>query len=170
MLFRSQWSTYLDFDLHAEGRHTPLKSIVDGTAFHHSLGGYVGVANVGLDPTWMGSVLAQANLYGFGRLAWNPNTTPRAIAEDWIRLTLKDNLIVVSTVSRMLLSSWHIYENYTGPLGLQTLTNILGPHYGPAPQSQENNGWGQWIRATHTGVGMDRTVATGTGFIGQYPP
>ena len=58
----------------------------------------------------------------------------------------------------MLLSSWHIYEHYTGPLGLQTLTNITGPHYGPAPQSQENNGWGQWIRADHDGVGMDRTV------------
>jgi alpha-glucuronidase len=70
----------------------------------------------------------------------------------------------------MLLSSWHIYEDYTGPLGLQTLTNITGPHYGPAPQSQENNGWGQWIRAGRDGVGMDRTVASGTGYIGQYPP
>lgn len=70
----------------------------------------------------------------------------------------------------MLMSSWSIYEHYTGPLGLQTLTNITGSHYGPAPQSQEDNGWGQWIRATHTGVGMDRTTATGTGFIGQYPP
>ena len=70
----------------------------------------------------------------------------------------------------MLLSSWPIYEHYTGPLGLQTLTNITGPHFGPAPQSQENNGWGQWISADHDGVGMDRTVATGTGFIGQYPP
>jgi alpha-glucuronidase len=70
----------------------------------------------------------------------------------------------------MLLSSWHIYEQYTGPLGLGTLTNILGSHYGPDPQSAERNGWGQWIRADHNGVGMDRTVATGTGYIGQYPP
>jgi alpha-glucuronidase len=166
----TQWSTYLDFNLHAANRDTPLKSIVDGTAFHHSLGGYVGVANVGLDRNWMGSILAQANLYGFGRLAWNPSTSPETIAADWTRLTLSNNPTVVSTMSHMLLSSWHIYEDYTGPLGLQTLTNILGPHYGPAPQSQERNGWGQWIRATHSGVGMDRTTTTGTGFIGQYPP
>jgi len=70
----------------------------------------------------------------------------------------------------MLLTSWSIYEHYTGPLGLQTLTIITGPHYGPAPQSQEHNGWGQWIRADKEGVGMDRTVSTGTGYIGQYPP
>jgi alpha-glucuronidase len=166
----SQWSTYLNFDLHAEDRYTPLKHIVDGQSFHRPLGGYVGVANVGLDTNWMGHPLSMANLYGFGRLAWNPGATPQTIAADWTRLTFGNDPTVVSTVSHMLLTSWHIYEDYTGPLGLQTLTNITGPHYGPAPQSQENNGWGQWIHADPNAVGMDRTVATGTGFIGQYPP
>ena len=70
----------------------------------------------------------------------------------------------------MLLSSWHIYEQYTGPLGIGTLTDILGVHYGPGIESAERNGWGQWFRADHDGIGMDRTVATGTGYIGQYPP
>lgn len=166
----SQWSTYLNFDLHAENRVTPLKEIVDGKTFHRPLSGYIGVANVGLDANWMGHPLSMANLYGFGRLAWDPNTTPATIAAEWTRLTFGNDPKVVSTISRMLLASWHIYEDYTGPLGLQTLTNITGPHFGPAPQSQENNGWGQWIRADRNGVGMDRTVATGTGFIGQYPP
>jgi alpha-glucuronidase len=166
----TQWSTYLNFNLHAENRDTPLKSIVDGLTFHRPLGGYIGVANVGLDTNWMSHPLSMANLYGFGRLAWNPNTTPQTIATDWTRLTFGNDPKVVSTVSRILLASWRIYEDYTGPLGLQTLTNITGPHFGPAPQSQEHNGWGQWIRAGHNGVGMDRTVATGTGFIGQYPP
>lgn len=166
----SQWQSYLDFDLHAENRNTPLKDIVDGKTFHRPLGGYVGVADVGLDSNWMGSDLALANLYGFGRLAWNPSTTAAEIAQEWTRLTFNNENAVVSTISQMLLSSWHMYENYTGPLGLQTLTNITGPHYGPAPQSQEHNGWGQWIRADANGVGMDRTVATGTGYIGQYPP
>ena len=68
------------------------------------------------------------------------------------------------------LDSWHIYESYTGPLGVGTLTDIIGVHFGPGVESAERNGWGQWIRADHDGVGMDRTVATGTGFIGQYPP
>ncbi len=62
------------------------------------------------------------------------------------------------------------YEQYTGPLGLGTLTDIIGVHYGPGIESAERNGWGQWIRADHKGIGMDRTVATGTGYIGQYPP
>ena len=166
----AQWQTYLDFDLHAENRSTPLKDIVDGLTFHRPLGGYAGVANVGLDTNWMFHPMAMANLYGFGRLAWNPNTPAATIASDWTRLTFNNDDKVASTITQMLLASWPMYEDYTGPLGLQTLTNITGPHYGPAPQSQENNGWGQWIRATHDGVGMDRTVATGTGFIGQYPP
>ena len=150
---------------------TPFKDIVDGKTFHRPLGGYVGVANVGLDANWLAHPLAMANLYGFGRLAWNPNTTAETIAADWTRLTFSNDPKVVSTVSQMLLSSWQIYEHYTGPLGLQTLTNITGPHYGPAPQSQENNGWGQWIRADHDGRGHgSHASATGTGFIGQYPP
>ncbi|HEX4007894.1 MAG TPA: alpha-glucuronidase family glycosyl hydrolase [Acidobacteriaceae bacterium] len=166
----AMWETYLDFDLRAENRATPLKDIVDGQTFHLPQGGFVGVANVGLDANWLGSPLAMANLYGFGRLAWNPNTTAAAIASDWTRLTFSNNEKVVATVTHLLLESWPTYEKYTGPLGLQTLTNITGPHYGPAPQSQEENGWGQWIRAQKDGVGMDRTPATGTGFIGQYPP
>src|SRR5262249_41455510 len=77
---------------------------------------------------------------------------------------------VVRTISSMLLSSWRTYELYTGPLGMQTLTDILGSHYGPGIESSEENGWGQWHRADHDGVGMDRTVATGTGYVGQYSP
>ena len=68
----------------------------------------------------------------------------------------------------MLLSSWRTYENYTGPLGLQTLTDITGNHYGVNVEASERNGWGQWHRADEKGVGMDRTTATGTGYIGQY--
>jgi len=34
-------------------------------------------------------------------------------------------------------------------------------------ESSERNGWGQWHRADRDGVGMDRTVATGTGYVGQ---
>ena len=75
----------------------------------------------------------------------------------------------IATIDAMQLNSWRTYENYTGPLGLQTLTDITGNHYGVAVEASERNGWGQWHRADEKGVGMDRTVATGTGFIGQYP-
>jgi len=75
---------------------------------------------------------------------------------------------VLDIVTRILLDSWPAYERYTGPLGAGTLTDIIGPHYGPGIESSERNGWGQWHRANGTGVGMDRTSATGTGFISQY--
>lgn len=162
------WKEVLDFDLRVGNRLTPAKEVVSGARFRRMLGGYIGVANVGLDENWLGNHLVLANLYGFARLAWNPNLTSRAIVEEWTRLTFGNDPLVVAAVSEIQLASWKTYESYTGPLGLQSLTDILGSHYGPAPESQERNGWGQWIRADHEGVGMDRTVATGTGFIGQY--
>jgi alpha-glucuronidase len=69
----------------------------------------------------------------------------------------------------MLMQSWPAYESYTGPLGLQTLTDITGSHYGPNIEASESNGWGQWHKSDRDGVGFDRTIATGTGFAGQYP-
>ncbi len=164
------WKTTLDTDMHAENRSTPVKEIVEGKSFHRPIGGFVGVANVGLDTNWVAHPLAMANLYGFGRLAWNPDLPSEEIADEWTRLTFGNEAVVDRTIDGMLLRSWSLYEDYTGPLGLGTLTDIVGAHYGPGIESAERNGWGQWLRADHEGIGMDRTVATGTGYIGQYPP
>ena len=163
------WKETLDFDLHvgASGP-SPVKALVAGRTFRRPLGGFVGVSNVGLNPNWYGNHLSQANLYGFGRLAWNPDLTSARIVDEWTRLTFGNDPQVVRTVTAIQLDSWPTYENYTGPLGLQTLTDIVGNHYGVAVEASERNGWGQWHRADDKGVGMDRTVATGTGYIGQY--
>jgi len=152
-----QWKETLDFNLGL----APVKKLVHG---------FVGVANVGLDDSWFGNQLSQANLYGFGRLAWNPDLTSRQVVDEWTHLTFGADKKVLDTIARMQLSSWRTYENYTGPLGLQTLTDIVGNHYGAAVEASERNGWGQWHKADEKGVGLDRTVATGTGFIGQYRP
>jgi alpha-glucuronidase len=109
-----------------------------------------------------------ANLYGFGRLAWNPGLSAGEITAEWVKMTWGDDPVVVKTISDLELKSWGVYESYTGPLGLGTLTDILHGHYGPGIETAEGNGWGQWIRADHEGIGMDRTVASGTGYIGQY--
>ncbi|MGD0902982.1 MAG: alpha-glucuronidase family glycosyl hydrolase [Terracidiphilus sp.] len=162
------WKQVLDFDLRAGGRSTPVKEIVSGTAFHQPLGGMVAVGGVGRD-AWLGSPLALANLYAFGRLAWNPDLAPDQIAAEWTKQTISTDPLVVSTVTKMLMQSWPAYVNYTGPLGAQTLTDITGSHYGPNIESSEGNGWGQWHRDDHLGIGMDRSVSTGTGFVGQYP-
>lgn len=153
------WKETLDFAM-----PVPVKEIVA-----RKTGGFVGVANVGLDDNWFGNQLSQANLYGFGRLAWNPNLTSAAIIGEWTRLTFGSDPKVDQIINGIQLTSWRTFENYTGPLGLQTLTDIVGNHYGVAVEASENNGWGQWHRADEKGVGMDRTVATGTGYIGQYP-
>jgi alpha-glucuronidase len=163
------WKDALDFDMRVDANATPVKDIVAGRVFRRPTGGFVAVANVGMDATWLGSPMAMANLYGFGRLAWNPNLSAEQIVDEWTRLTFGRDPLVLKTIDAMQLNSWQVYESYTGPLGAGTLTNILGNHYDPGPQSSEENGWGQWHRADHEGIGMDRTVATGTGFIGQYP-
>jgi len=162
------WKWVLDFDLRADSRSTPVKEIIAGKSFDHPLGGMVGVSCVGRD--WLGSPLAMANLYAFGRLAWDPNLSADEIAREWIQQTIGGNVQVLLTLERMLMQSWPAYLHYTGFLGTQTLTDITGSHYGPNIEASEHNGWGQWHRDDASGIGMDRTVATGTGFAGQYPP
>ena len=164
------WKTMLDTDLRAQNRSTPVKEIVEGKSFHQPLGGFIGVANVGLDTNWLHHPMAMANLYGFGKLAWNPDLTTQQIIDTWTRLTWGNDPKVVSTIDDLQSNSWHAYEQYTGNLGIGTLTNILGYHFGPGIESAERNGWGQWFRGDDKGIGMDRTTATGTGYIGQYPP
>jgi Alpha-glucuronidase len=164
------WKEVLDFDLHAGEDKTPVKDLVAGKVFHRPVGGYVAVVNVGTDETWLAHPFAMANLYAYGRLAWNPDLSAREICEEWARLTFGNDPLVVKTVSEIAMKSWPTYESYTGFLGTQTLTDITGSHYGPNIESSEENGWGQWHRADHEGIGMDRSVATGTGFAGQYRP
>lgn len=163
--FAPMWKQVLNFDLRPG---QPVKAIVSGKAGGRPLGGFVGVSDVGLDSTWMGSDMAQANLYGFGRLSWNPNLPSEQIADEWTRMTWGNNERVVNTIKNMQLESWRVYEGYTGPLGLGTLTDILHGHFGPGIESAERNGWGQWIRADNEGIGMERSVGKGTGYVGQY--
>jgi alpha-glucuronidase len=90
--------------------------------------------------------------------------------QDWIRLTFGFDQEVLDTITNISMNSWPAYENYSGNLGVQTLTDILYTHFGPNPASQDNNGWGQWLRAGNVTIGMDRTIENGTGNAGNYPP
>lgn len=163
------WKTILDFDLRVNNKASLVRDIIGGKTFNRTLGGSAAVVNVGTNSTWLGSHLAMSNLYAYGRLAWNPIDDIQGIVQDWSRLTFSLDDHVVNTIAQMSLESWPAYENYSGNLGIQTLTDILYTHFGPNPASQDNNGWGQWTRADQTTIGMDRTVANGTGFSGQYP-
>jgi alpha-glucuronidase len=163
------WKQVLEFNMRAkEKEETPVKAIVAGKAFERPLGGFVAVCNARRVDNWLGHDLAMANLYGFGRLAWDPSLTGKSIAEEWTRLTFGHDPLVVGTVVDMLLKSWRVYESYTGPLGAGTLTDVAETHFGPGIESSTATGWAPWHSADDAGIGKDRTVASGSAFVGQY--
>ena len=161
------WKEILDFDTCARGKGTTIKKIISREVFNNNLGGFAAVTNIGADTNWTGHQLAQANTFGYARLAWNPDLTAEEIAEEWIRLTFSNNQVVVATIKEMLLGSWRAYENYTSPLGIGWFVNP-NHHYGPNVDGYEYDRWGTYHRADIRGIGVDRTVKNGTGYAGQY--
>lgn len=161
------WKEIFDFDTYAKGKDSTIKKIVSGSLFGTSHGGVAAVANIGNDLNWTGLQLAQANLYGFGRLAWNPSESTRSITEDWVKMTFGLDERLVQTISTMLENSWQIYENYTTPLGIGWMINP-GHHFGPNIDGYEYDKWGTYHRADLKGMGVDRSLATGTGYTRQY--
>jgi len=164
------WKEILDFDLRVDAQPSRVSDIVGGKRFGTKISGYAGVVNVGMNATWLGSHLAMSNLYAYGKLAWSSSATSTGILSEWIKLTFGHDPQVHDVITRLSMASWPAYEDYSGNLGIQTLTDILNAHYGPNPGSQDGNPWGQWTRADEDTIGMDRTVKNGTGFAGQYPP
>ncbi|TMR25350.1 alpha-glucuronidase [Nonomuraea turkmeniaca] len=129
----------------------------------------VAVSNVGDDHYWTGHPLAQANLYAFGRLAWDPCLDPAAVLDEWIDLTFAPSPEPLrGTLHTMMDGSWRTYERYTAPLGVGFMVRP-GHHYGPDVDGYEYTPWGTYHFADRDGVGVDRTRATGTGYTGQYP-
>jgi alpha-glucuronidase len=165
------WKQALEFNMQAiEKKETRVNDLVAGKTFDRPLGGFVAVSNAGRADDWLDHDLAMANLYGFGRLAWDPTQTGKPIAEEWTRLTFGHDPLVVGTLVDMLLKSWRIYESYTGPLGAGTLTDVANGHFGPGIASTSTSGWTPWHSAGATGIGKDRTSASGSGFTAQYRP
>ncbi|SEV85284.1 alpha-glucuronidase family glycosyl hydrolase [Natrinema salifodinae] len=154
------WKEILEFDVDGEG-----------TAVTDVLGdegeGIAGVGAVGDDYNWTGHYLSQANLYGFGRLAWNPDLDAETITEEWVRLTFGTEPAVVETVSDILMASWEATIKYTtGGLGLMHMmdngSEFLENHYDPSPEE-----WPGYHGATADGIGVDRTSA-GSGYAPQF--
>ncbi len=126
------------------------------------------VSNTGDDFNWTGHDLAAANLYAFGRLAWDPELDAKVLAREWTRLTFGEDPRVTETVTDILLRSREVYERYTAPLGIGWMC-VPGTHYGPSPEGYEYDRWGTYHRATHREIGVERGPS-GTGFSEQYGP
>ena len=125
------------------------------------------VSNLGRDANYTGHPFAAANLYGFGRYAWNPRVQPEDVLRRWARATYALPHQQEDALVKMLLGSAAIYEQYTAPLGLCWMVNP-GIHYGPSPEGYEYSRWGTYHRADRDAVGIDRT-SRGTGYVLQYP-
>lgn len=162
-----QWKEVLDFDTYLFGEGTSVSEIISGVPFNSKKFGIAGVSNVGDDTNWTGHTLAQANLYGYGRLTWNPELKSSQITDEWIKCTFGNNSKLLENLSNMLQNSWTIYEKYTSPLGIGWMVNP-GHHYGPNVDGYEYSRWGTYHRANHFGIGVDRTLKSGTGFTRLY--
>lgn len=162
----------LQADTYARGEGSTVSRVVDGSLEGHALTGIAGVANIGVDRTWSGSHFDQANWYAFGRLAWNPQESARAIAEDWAALTFSPDPQVTGPIVRMMMDSREAVVDYMTPLGLHHLM-ARGHHYGPGPwvDGGPRADWTSvyYHRADSKGIGFDRS-ASGSNAVGQYAP
>lgn len=160
------WHEILGFRPWGEG--ATVADVATGDGPGGRPGALVAVSNVGDDPFWTGHPLAQANLYAFGRLAWDPTLAPETVLDEWAGLTFGADPEVRAGLHAVLDDSWRTYESYTAPLGVGFMVQP-GHHYGPSVDGYEYSPWGTYHFADRDGIGVDRTRATGTGYTGQYP-
>jgi alpha-glucuronidase len=139
-----------------------------------SLRAVAGVANVGDAANWTGHPFGQANLYAFGRLAWDPELTSEEIAREWSRQTLGRKVpeTAENELVEMMCGSREAVVNYMMPLGLHHLF-AWGHHYGPEPWCDIAGARPDWMpryyhRADSVGLGFDRSK-TGSDAVSQYP-
>jgi alpha-glucuronidase len=145
-----------------------IGDLLEGNCCNQKGRGIAAVANTGNDENWTGNDLASANFYGFGRLAWDGKIASEAIAKEWIMQTFSSDDEVVSTVTKLLMMSWPVYEKYTAPLGVGFMVTPHN-HYGPSIDGYEYSRWGTYHRADHLGIGVDRTQK-GTAYAALYAP
>ncbi|MCR5350978.1 MAG: alpha-glucuronidase [Bacteroidales bacterium] len=162
------WEECLQADTYRDGPGSTVAKMVTAIA---------GVANTGQDPNFCGYVFAQANWYAYGRLAWNPDLSAEAIADEWIRQTflqpdeMSDAAFTakfVKPVRDIMMASREAVVNYEMPLGLHHLFG--GTHYGPAPWDiLPRPDWtpAYYHQADEEGIGFDRTH-NGSGNVDQY--
>ncbi|PZU56462.1 MAG: alpha-glucuronidase, partial [Sphingobium sp.] len=159
-------------DTFAKGKGSTVAKVIDGSLDGHALTGIAGVANIGVDRDWSGSIFNQADWYAFGRLAWDPDMGAQDIAREWAAQTFSPDPAVIDPVVRMMMGSREAAVDYMTPLGLAHVMGT-GHHYGPAPWISDlaRPEWNPvyYHKADARGIGFDRTK-TGSNAIAQYAP
>jgi alpha-glucuronidase len=168
----TMWQEVLQSDTHVKGPGSTVAKVVDGSVYGNKLTLMAGVSNIGTARNWSGSIFDQANWYAFGRLAWNPNLSAEAIANEWVKLTFTDNPAFTKPVVAMMMASRETAVDYMTPLGLAHQM-ATGHHYGPGPwiDNLSRADWNPvyYNHADATGIGVDRG-ATGSNAVVQYAP
>lgn len=166
------WREFFDSDMFAQGPGSTVTKVADGSLEGCRLTGVAGVANTGSVRNWTGHLMAQANWYAFGRLAWNLDTPSNQIADEGTKMTFTHDAKAVATITRLLLGSYEAAVDYMTPLGLHHIM-WAGYHYGPQPwlDREPRPDWNPvyYHRADERGLGLDRT-ATGSNAVNQYRP
>ncbi len=165
------WEDIMNFDtaFSDTDKRAAIKDLIASNKKDYpNIEGFAAVVNVGLDNNWCGHTLAQANLYGYGRLAWNPAVTAEEIADEWSALSFGAGEAAAKKVKEILLKSYGAYEKYTSPFGVCFMVTP-NTHYGPSVEGYEFSRWGTYHRADKDAIGIDRTPS-GTGYTNQYSP
>ena len=162
----------LDADTMVKGKGSTVAKVVDGELHGYTQTGMAGVSNIGADRNWTGSQFNQANWFAFGRLAWDPNLSADAIAQEWVRMTFSNDPAFVTPVVAMMMGSREAVVDYMTPLGLHHLMGT-GHHYGPAPwvNDQKRADWNPtyYHHADALGIGFERGPK-GSDATAQYSP
>ena len=160
----------LESETYKQGKGSTVAKIIEGKP--NELNGMAGVANIGSDLNWTGHPFGQANWYGFGRLAWNPELNSEKIAEEWLQQTFSKDSNFVKMISKIMLQSRESVVKYMTPLGLHHIM-ATNHHYGPGPWVNDlaRPEWNPvyYHKADKNGIGFDRT-ATGSNALAQYSP
>ena len=166
------YSEVLQWDTFARGAGSTVARVIDGSLDGHTLTGMAGVSNVGVDRDWTGSIFGQADWYAFGRLAWDPQSDPKRIAADWVRMTFSTHPQVVTPIVDLMMGSREAVVDYMTPLGLAHIM-ASGHHYGPGPwiDTLKRPEWNPvyYHHAGKDGIGFDRT-STGSNALADYAP
>ena len=165
-----KWKQVYNWDIKG---HTPWNGAA-GTATHQILkgagtktGGVWAISNLSDATNWTGHYLAQANYYGWGRLAWNPALSAEQIANEWIECSFDNGheIGVQEVLKYLLLTSWEAYTDYT--IDHAALMPALGnnDHYNVDFNNMRNiNFYTDWFMdfaKNCSGIGVNRCNQTG---------
>lgn len=163
------WKEFLDAETYTAGAGSPVAKVIDGSLQRVRHTGIAGVANTGADRNWTGHHFGQANWYAYGRLAWDPDASAEAIADEWIAMTWSASPEVARVIRGIMLESHEALVDYSMPLGLHHL--IGGDHYAPMPENgtAPRADWTAtyYHQADAAGIGFDRTER-GSNAVAQY--